>query len=323
MLWQCYGVSMERSMNKVVLVTQKTRLQELLYKYNTREQARFHIEHMGADFSDYVLEDDLYQKSLAKAKQMVEKYARISVIDRDFLPNMLFGKNDIVVALGRDGLVCNIMKYLNGQKLVGINPDPARWDGVLLPYETAQLDDVLPEVINENCDIKMVTMAKAVTNDGQEMLAVNDFFIGPKSHTSARYDLTTRHIFGRVITESQSSSGIIVSTGIGQTGWYKSVMAQARAACGLFGFDDSCDYKKIAWDEKKLSFVVREPFPSNTTAASVVYGTLSEGDPFRVLSKMSENGVIFSDGMEADAISFNAGVEVNIGISETRGCLVR
>ena len=70
---------------------------------------------------------------------------------------------------------------------------------------------------------------------------------------------------GRVITESQFSSGIIVSTGIGQTGWYKSVMAQAKAACGLFGYDGSGDYEKIGWDEKKLSFVVREPFPSNTT----------------------------------------------------------
>ncbi len=171
--------------------------------------------------------------------------------------------------------------------------------------------------------MKTVTMAKAVTNDGQEMLAVNDFFIGPKSHTSAQYDLTTRRASGNVITEYQSSSGIIVSTGIGQTGWYKSVMAQAQAACGLFGYDDSCEYEKIGWDERKLSYVVREPFPSNTTGASIVFGTLSEDDPFKVLSRMPENGVIFSDGMEADSISFNAGVEVSIGISDVQGCLVR
>lgn len=218
---------MDRNANKIVIVTQKSHLQELLYKYNTKAQAKFYIEHMGADFSDYILEDETYQKALANVKQIADK------------------------------------------------------------------------------------------------LAVNDFFIGPKSHTSARYDLTTRHTLGRVITESQSSSGIIVSTGIGQTGWYKSVMAQAKAACGLFGYDGSGDYEKIGWDEKKLSFVVREPFPSNTTVASVVFGTIGEGDPFRVLSKMPENGVIFSDGMEEDAIEFNSGVEVNIGMSEWKGCLVR
>lgn len=314
---------MDRNANKVVLVTQKSRMQELLYKYNTKAQAQFHIEHMGADFSDYVVEDENYQKSLAIVKQIADKYAKVTVVDREFVPNMLFGKDDVVIAVGRDGLVCNTMKYLNGQKLIGVNPDPARWDGVLLPFEAGDMENTIPKTITGDCDVKNVTMAKAVTNDGQEMLAVNDFFIGPKSHTSARYDLTTRHIFGRVITESQSSSGIIVSTGIGQTGWYKSVMAQAQAACGLFGYDDSSDYEKIGWDEKKLSFVVREPFPSNTTDTAIVFGTLVEGDPFRVLSKMPENGVIFSDGMEADAIEFNSGVEVSIGISETTGCLVR
>lgn len=314
---------MDRNANKVVLVTQKSRMQELLYKYNTKAQAQFHIEHMGADFSDYVVEDENYQKSLAIVKQIADKYAKVTVVDREFVPNMLFGKDDVVIAVGRDGLVCNTMKYLNGQKLIGVNPDPARWDGVLLPFEVGDMENTIPKTIMGDSDVKNVTMAKAVTNDGQEMLAVNDFFIGPKSHTSARYDLTTGSVFGRVITESQSSSGIIVSTGIGQTGWYKSVMAQAKAACGLFGYDDSGDYEKIGWDEKKLSFVVREPFPSNTTDASIVFGTLEERDPFLVLSKMPENGVIFSDGMEADAIEFNSGVEVSIGVSETKGCLVR
>lgn len=314
---------MDRNANKVVLVTQKSRMQELLYKYNTKAQAQFHIEHMGADFSDYVVEDENYQKSLAIVKQIADKYAKVTVVDREFVPNMLFGKDDVVIAVGRDGLVCNTMKYLNGQKLIGVNPDPARWDGVLLPFEAGDMENTIPKTIMGDSDVKNVTMAKAVTNDGQEMLAVNDFFIGPKSHTSARYDLTTGSVFGRVITESQSSSGIIVSTGIGQTGWYKSVMAQAKAACGLFGYDDSGDYEKIGWDEKKLSFVVREPFPSNTTDASIVFGTLEERDPFLVLSKMPENGVIFSDGMEADAIEFNSGVEVSIGVSETKGCLVR
>lgn len=314
---------MDRNANKIVIVTQKSRLQELLYKYNTKAQARFHIEHMGADFSDYMLEDETYQKALADVKQIADKYARITVVDREFVPNMLFGKDDIVIAVGRDGLVCNTMKYLSGQKLIGVNPDPARWDGVLLPFETGELEKIIPKTITGDCDVKKVTMAKAVTNDGQEMLAVNDFFIGPKSHTSAQYDLTICHTLGHVVTESQSSSGIIVSTGIGQTGWYKSVMAQAKAACGWFGYASSDDYKKIGWEEKKLSFVVREPFPSNITDATIVFGTLEEGDSFRVLSKMPENGVIFSDGMEADAIEFNSGVEVSIGMAETKGCLVR
>ncbi len=107
---------MDRNANKIVLVTQKSRLQELLYKYNTKAQAKFHIEHMGADFTDYILEDETYQKALNDVKQIADKYAKLTVVDREFLPNMLFGKDDIVIAVGRDGLVCNTMKYLSGQK---------------------------------------------------------------------------------------------------------------------------------------------------------------------------------------------------------------
>lgn len=89
---------------------------------------------MGAVFSDYILEDETYQKALTNVKQIADKYAKITVVDRKFIPNMLFGKDDIVIAVGRDGLVCNTVKYLSGQKLIGVNPDPARWDGILLPF---------------------------------------------------------------------------------------------------------------------------------------------------------------------------------------------
>ena len=47
--------------NKIILVKRKTRLEELIAKYNTLAQTKFYIEHLGADFSDYVAEDELYK----------------------------------------------------------------------------------------------------------------------------------------------------------------------------------------------------------------------------------------------------------------------
>ena len=35
---------MDRGMYKIVIITRKTRLQELVYKYNTVEQAKFYME---------------------------------------------------------------------------------------------------------------------------------------------------------------------------------------------------------------------------------------------------------------------------------------
>lgn len=43
--------------NKIVLIVRKTRLDELISRFNTLDQARFYVEHLGADFSDYLMED--------------------------------------------------------------------------------------------------------------------------------------------------------------------------------------------------------------------------------------------------------------------------
>lgn len=300
----------------MVLVTRRTRLQELVVKYNTMEQAKFYIEHLGADFSDYIREDKIYQQAVLRALQTAEKYARIQRIDRDFLPDMIFGKGDIVVAIGQDGLVANVMKYLDGQPLIGVNPDTARWDGVLLPFEAGQLEQILLKVIGGNYQSKEVTMAQASTQDGQKMLAVNDLFVGQRTHISARYDITWN---GQ--REYQSSSGIIVSTGLGSSGWYKSIMAQASGIAGAFG-RESFTGESCGWGESKLIFVVREPFPSRSTGTRIVYGKLTDKDTFRVLSQMPENGVVFSDGIESDAISFNSGTEITIQIAPQKGRLV-
>lgn len=307
---------MDRGMNKVVLVTRKTRLMELVYKYNTVEQARFYIEHMGVDFSDYIEEDERYRKAVKRVMDIAQKYARVQEIDRNFLPNMIFGAKDIVIAVGQDGLVANVMKYLDGQPLIGVNPDVKRWDGVLLPFEAGQLGQILPKVIAGNYQAKDITMAQAVTKDGQKMLAVNDLFVGQKTHASARYDITWNKN-----TENQSSSGIIISTGLGSTGWYKSIMAEAARIAEIFGGSPIAD-KPLSWGEDRLTFVVREPYPSRATQADIVYGKIDRKDSFRILSKMPENGVVFSDGIESDTIDFNSGIEITVGVADRKGKLV-
>ena len=307
----------ERSMNKVIVVTRKTRLTELIQKYNTFEQAKFYIEHLGADFSDYIQEDRTYREAVKKVVAQVEKYARVQEVDRTFFPNLLLGKEDIIITVGQDGLVANVMKYLNNHPLIGVNPDIRRWEGVLLPFEPGDLAGILPAVLGKNYRQKAVTMAKASFRDGQEMLAVNDLFIGPRTHTSAQYDLRWNKK-----TESQSSSGIIVSTGLGATGWHKSIMTQAKQIAGAFKGGSAISCETPDWAADRLTFVVREPYPSRSTQAEIVYGKLGKADTFRIVSKMAVSGVVFSDGMESDAIEFNAGSEIEIGIADKKGNLV-
>ena len=305
--------------NKIVLVKRRTRLEDLIARYNTIAQAKFYIEHMGSDFSDYISEDEQYKKVIAEAHGQLEELGRVQIVDREYVPNFIFGDNDIVVVIGQDGLVANTLKYLSNQQLVGVNPDPARWDGVLLPFTVADLKLIVQDVFKKRRQIKEVSMAKATLNDGQTIYAVNDLFIGQRTHVSSRYHI---QLGGR--QEYQSSSGIIVSTGLGSTGWLKSILAGATNIVN--GISD----KKIKlqqeislpWDVDYLCFSVREPFPSKTSSADIVFGKVTKGSPLKIFSQMPENGVIFSDGIESDFLQFNSGIEATITIAEKRGHLV-
>ena len=305
--------------NKIVIVKRKTRLEELVARFNTVAQAKFYIERMGADFSDYQKEDRTYTGAISEAVEALQWLGRVQVVDRQYLPNFIFGKEDVVVAIGQDGIVANTLKYLDSQCLIGVNPDPARWDGILLPFTILDLRQIVPEVFTKKRPIREVTMARVLLNDGQTMCAVNDLFIGQRTHVSSRYYL---RLGDR--QEQQSSSGIIVSTGLGSTGWLKSVLhGSTSIAHRLSGERMKVGSEmRMEWDSDFLYFSVREPFVSKTSEADLVFGKITDDSPLIVVSQMPDNGVIFSDGIESDYLQFNSGMKATVSVSDKKGRLV-
>ena len=304
---------------KVVFVTRHTRLEELIARFHTMEQAKFYVEHLGADFSDYAAEHASYLAARRVVEEALSSCVRVQLLDRSFLPTYLFAPDDVVVALGQDGVVANTLKYLDGQPLIGVNPDPKRYDGVLLPFQPPDVATILAEVLANRRKANEVTMAKATLSDGQSLYAVNDLFIGQKSHTSARYEL---RLGSR--SEVQSSSGIIVSTGLGSTAWIKSIVTGSLAVAANFGAGmNMTGLQSTPWNAKFLRFAVREPFPSIATQASLVFGTTNAERPLAIVSRMPEHGVIFSDGIESDFLAFNSGITATIGVAERRGRLIQ
>lgn len=293
------------SERRIRLVTRKTRLDDLIVRHNTVAQARFAIESQGGSFLDIENEHRQFCEVKSRVQSILDSYGRLELLPREYVPNYIFGTDDLVVCLGQDGLVANVLKYLPSQKVVGVNPDPNRWDGVLLPFDLTSLNTSMKQIIDNKIPVKEVKLAEANFNDGQIIRAVNDLFIGASSHVSARYAISFKES-----TERQSSSGIIVSTGLGSTGWYSSLTSGASSQ---------------AWDisSNELRFTVREPFHSKSTATNLVRGVLIDKDKLTVESNMGERGVVFSDGIEADSVEFNAGSIVNISVSKQSGWLLR
>jgi NAD kinase len=305
---------------KIILIVRNTRLDELISRHNTRSQAKFYVEHLGADFLDYEREHSQYQDAVAQASDSLSTLGRLQVLHRTYLPNFLFGDSDTVVVLGQDGLVANTLKYLDRQPVLGVNPDPARWEGVLLPFTVKDLAHVIPEVFEGKRKITPITMAKASLKNSQVLYGVNDIFIGPKSHTSLRYSIRSAER-----EETQSSSGIIVSTGLGSTGWLKSVLVGAKGIVQSQIAKQSIPqkYSGFAWDSRYLYYSVREPFPSKTSRASILFGKITEDCPLYLISATPDTGVIFSDGIESDFLQFPSGMEVTISVADRVGRLVQ
>jgi len=304
---------------RIVLIHRRTRLEELVARHNTLEQARFYVERLGGDFDDYVSEDARYRAALSDAERTLKSLGRVQRLERAFLPNYLFGPHDLTVVVGQDGLVANTLKYLDGQALIAVNPDPHRYEGVLLPFDTASLPSVTREVLSGDYHVTDITMAEARLNDGQRLLAVNDLFLGPRRHTTATYLLDYRDT--QVV---QMSSGIVVSTGLGSTGWLRSILDGAASIANASGgaFDSGALVAELAWDSPGLLFAVREPYAGSEDSAGPVFGRVDAQAPLRLESRMAEDGVIFSDGMLDDAIAFNAGAQVEIGLADRVGRLV-
>lgn len=302
---------------RVVIIHRETRLDELKRRYNTTEQARFYIEHLGADFGDYIREDQRYKESLKQVQSTFQTIAKVQLVDRCFLSNFVFSGVSMVVVVGQDGLVANTLKYVKDIPVTGVNPEPERYDGKLLPFRSAEMVKLAMEIVRGKRQKKSVTLARVDLSNGQSMVGVNDIFIGPKQHGSARYEL---HWNG--VAEIQSSSGIIVSTGLGSTGWFQSLLTGARQISGAMSVERAGLQKGFAWNSGTLYFCVREPFPSQTTGTSLVFGEVNAEMTLKVDSLMPENGVIFSDGILDDTIDFHSGLTASVGLAGWQGQLV-
>ena len=116
-------------------------------------------------------------------------------------------------------------------------------------------------------------------------------------------------------SEVQSSSGVLVSTGAGSTGWLSSVFSMVSGVSQAFGGRPAAP-PRLDWDAQCLVFIVREPFASRGSQAGLVAGLVEPGRSLHLSSLMPSGGVVFSDGIEDDFVEFNSGCSWTIGLAD-------
>ncbi|MDA0169060.1 hypothetical protein OJ998_08180 [Solirubrobacter taibaiensis] len=286
---------------RCVLVERPTEFRELLARHGTREQARFFLGQRGLRIEDVEERHLRYEETRARVIGAIPPAWRTAVVERGDLDRFLFAADDIVVVLGQDGLVANVAKYLNGQPVIGLNPEPDRFPGVLVTQRPEAMADLCADLVAGRAGVEQRTMVRAALDDGQELRALNEVFVGHRSHQSARYVLDVGGV-----NEHQSSSGLIVATGSGATGWAKSIN-QGRLALPT----------PVA---PELAWFVREAWESPATGAALTAGLLAPDGVLRVTSEI--DGVVFGDGIEDDRLEVGWGQRVEISAARERLALV-
>ncbi|MEU2432457.1 hypothetical protein ABZ611_23655 [Streptomyces sp. NPDC007861] len=289
---------------RAVLVHRTTEYEELLARHGTHGQAEFFLSSRGRSVREVAERHHRSRRALAGVAAAVPLSWRQTRVERADLDRFLFGPEDVVVVVGQDGLVANAAKYLTGQPVVGIDTDPDRNPGVLVRHRTADAARLLrAATATGGGTADELTMVEAVADDTQRLVALNEIYLGRAGHQTSRYRLDSDESPGRA--EAQASSGVLVGTGTGATGWLRSLWRERGGGPAL-----------PAPAEPRLVWYVREAWPSPATGTSLVQGALTGGQRLR-LTVESDRLVAFGDGMESDALELTWGQTVRLGVADT------
>ena len=287
---------------RAVVVHRRTELDELVARHGTRQQAAFFLRSRGRTLEEVEASHAAQHAARNLVAGAIPLDWRRGLVERGDLGRFVFGPEDVVVAVGQDGLVANVAQYLDGQLVIGVNPEPDRNPGVLVPHPPEAIAGLLAAADGPGAArVQARTMVRAAADDGQTLLALNELFVGHPSHQSARYRIETPAGDG----ERQSSSGILVGTGTGSTGWCRSVWLERRSSLPL-----------PEPEERRLCWFVREAWPSPATGTELTEGSLGADQHLVVVAE--SDLVVFGDGIESDAISLTWGQRATLSVAGQR-----
>jgi NAD kinase len=182
----------------------------------------------------------------------------------------------LVVAVGGDGTFMTAAHHTRGQPYISVNSDVRSSEGGLACCAITDFPRLLDDLLAGKARIEHASRAE-VELDGKPLgLALNEVFVGAaKPYHTARYIF--RHDGKQ---EEQKSSGVIISTGTGSTAWYKSAGG-----------------KPFPREERKLAWVVREPFHGRLTGCKYDAGDVKPGEEL-IIESLMYAGMVALDGQE-------------------------
>lgn len=291
-------------MDRIVVVTKPTPLDELTREYHTQGAARFALESRDRSIEPYLREHAAYNAALAEVGRQLPSDIPAVYAKREELPNFLFRDNDVLVVVGPDGLFVNVAQYVGGQPVLTVNPG-AFGAGALMLFNPSRVTGAIAALRAGKAKLEQLPFAKAELDDGRALWGINDIYIGRKDKAASWYDISFE---GK--QEKQFSDGVIISTGTGSPGWIGSYVTMVEALIGDEAAHELSTLPEPA--DEELVFLALGP----RKGSRLVTGRITPGSELVLKSEMPRGGFIFSDGILEKAIEFNAGATVTVTVGE-------
>ena len=293
---------------RVVVVTRATDYGALVARHGTHEAARFFLEGRGQAIGEVEARHRRFEAALQLVLQAIPVAWRQSRIDRVDLSRFLFEPGDVVCAVGQDGLVANAAKYLSGQPVIGVNPEPERFDGVLVPHRPERAAKML---------------------HGRRAQSRRDRGAHHGGGPARRRPAVARP--QRALRRTPHAPvGALPAAARGTRGAAVVVRHRRLDRNGLDGMGalhssprehDAGRLRRRPSDGSRASCA--KAFPSVSTGTQLAACTLDGDASLEVVSEMNDGGTIFGDGIEDDRMDFRWGLRAKVQIAPERLNLVR
>ncbi len=226
-------------------------------------------------------------------KQEYLSFSNTTLINISEITRASISNKDLIITLGGDGTFVESANRIDTSMILGVNSDPKTSEGALTSFDITELH-MLEDILEGNFNIIERQRADVWLNNnllGEH--STNDIYIGAEyAFHSSRYIISYN---GQ--TEEHRSSGVIISTGTGSAAWFKSAGGE-----------------EFSYTEKKLRFIVREPYIGKRIfMPTILKGEIHSDEKIRFESTRDYGGVLSIGFKNYD---FNRGDIAEIKVSD-------
>lgn len=298
-LYRCHqlGSSPKIDLDKLLVVRRLSKFE--LHKQQlglTDEQLLAQYRARGIDAAPILA----CHETLERGTHLLEKVLGAGkVVTRDALSLEALAPDTVVVALGGDDHFKHVAQFVGDRLVLAVNPDPWRSDGALTSCMSEELPDVLDALTSGNYTVEEWTRLEALLDGkpiGQCMSEV-------RLSESDVDDMSHHRVCQGDACAEQKGSGLLVATGAGSTGWFRSA--------GRYQFPHGNEFGRT---ERLARYILREPHSGRLLSENMWYGEVTPKQSLLIESLNDGAATISFDAVRKEP--FLRGAKVELRISE-------